>query len=106
MSGILALVNAARGCLEAGDLRGLGRLMDLNQMLLSGLFVSTEGIERACATARAAGALGAKLTGSGGGGAIIALPAAEPDALLEALRQEGFECFATSVRASAGGGAP
>ncbi|MGC4092333.1 MAG: mevalonate kinase [Polyangiaceae bacterium] len=101
MSGILALVNAARGCLAAGDLRGLGRLMDLNQMLLAGLFVSTEGIERACSVARDAGALGAKLTGSGGGGAIIALPDADPEPLLRAFRAEGIECFATRVRPSA-----
>ncbi|MFZ5894391.1 MAG: mevalonate kinase [Myxococcota bacterium] len=100
MAGILALVNAAKGCLGAGDLRGLGRLMDLNQMLLSGLFVSTEGIERACAIARSAGALGAKLTGSGGGGAIIALPSSDPEVLLKAFRDEGISCFATSVQPS------
>jgi hypothetical protein len=41
-------------------------------MLLAGLHVSTEGIERACAIAREAGALGAKLTGAGGGGCVIA----------------------------------
>lgn len=102
MSGILSLVNAARGCLAAGDLRGLGRLMDLNQMLLSGLFVSTEGIERACALARATGALGAKLTGSGGGGAVIALAPGDAEPLLAAFRNEGLACFATSVPASSG----
>lgn len=105
MAGILSLVNAARGCLAVGDLRGLGRLMDLNQMLLSGLFVSTEGIERACGVARAAGALGAKLTGSGGGGAVIALAPGDPEPILAAFRSEGIQCFATSIRAS-GGGAP
>ncbi|HEY4156866.1 MAG TPA: mevalonate kinase, partial [Polyangiaceae bacterium] len=59
--GIAALVKNARLCLMAGDLRGLGELMNYNQMLLSGLFVSTEGIERCVALAREAGALGAKL---------------------------------------------
>ncbi|HET9931210.1 MAG TPA: mevalonate kinase [Polyangiaceae bacterium] len=103
MAGILALVNAAKGCLGVGDLRGLGRLMDLNQMLLSGLFVSTEGIERACAVARAAGALGAKLTGSGGGGAVIALAPGDPEVILSAFRSEGIQCFATTVGASSGG---
>lgn len=42
-------------------------------MLLAGLMVSTEAIEAMCALAREAGALGAKLTGSGGGGSVIAL---------------------------------
>lgn len=102
MAGILALVNAARGCLAAGDLRGLGRLMDLNQMLLAGLFVSTEAIERACAVARSAGALGAKLTGSGGGGAVIALAPGDPEPLLQAFQREGLSCFATSVPPSTG----
>ncbi len=106
MAGILALVNAAKGCLGAGDLRGLGRLMDLNQMLLSGLFVSTESIERACSVARAAGALGAKLTGSGGGGAVIALAPGDPEAILAAFRSEGIESFATSVRPSHGADQP
>ena len=43
---------------EAGDASGLGRLLDLNQMILAGLFLSTGPIEDMCATARAAGALG------------------------------------------------
>src|SRR5262249_44325753 len=66
--GIGALVRNARLAIEAGDFLALGRLMDLNQMLLSGLFVSGEEIERMCDLARSAGARGAKLTGAGGGG--------------------------------------
>jgi mevalonate kinase len=73
--------------------------MDLNQMLLSGLMVSTEGIERACASARTAGALGAKLTGAGGGGAVIALADLDPEPVLAAWRSEGLVCFAATVAA-------
>jgi mevalonate kinase len=100
MAGIGALVQNARVALETGDLVGLGRLLDLNQMLLSGLFLSTEGIERACAVARGAGALGAKLTGSGGGGAVMALVAGDPAPVLTAFAHAGFESFATRVRAN------
>ena len=102
LDGILALVKNARLCLESGDSPGLGQLMNLNQMLLSGLHVSTEGIERACALARDAGALGAKLTGAGGGGSVVALADLDPEPVLRAWRNEGFECFATEVSATEG----
>jgi mevalonate kinase len=97
VSGITALVKNARLCAEAGDMPGLGKLMDLNQMLLSGLMVSTEGIERACDTARRAGALGAKLTGAGGGGCVVALADLDPEPVLLAWKNEGLECFSAVV---------
>ncbi len=102
LNGIEALVKNAKLCLQSGDLDGLGKLMDFNQMLLSGLFVSTEPIERACAVAREHGALGAKLTGAGGGGCVIALLDGSAGRVLEAWRAEGFECFATRVCAPSG----
>jgi mevalonate kinase len=97
--GIRSLVSNARLAVEAGDRQALGKLMDLNQMLLGGLFVSTPEIERMCALAREAGALGAKLTGAGGGGSVVALVPSTPvgDAVLAAWRTEKFEGFATSV---------
>ncbi len=100
--GIRSLVRNARLAIEAGDRFALGRLMDLNQMLLSGLFVSTQEIEQMCALARTAGAHGAKLTGAGGGGCVVALVsgAAGADSVLEAWRGAGFESFATRVAAT------
>jgi|CZKU01.1.fsa_nt_gi mevalonate kinase len=96
---VRSLVQNARLAIEAGDQVALGRLMDLNQMLLAGLFVSTPEIERMCALARGAGALGAKLTGAGGGGCVVALVPSHTvgDAVLEAWKAEGLEGFATSV---------
>ena len=99
LEGIRALVKNAKLCLEAGDHIGLGSLMNYNQMLLSGLFVSTEGIERCCALARDAGALGAKLTGAGGGGAVIALCDRDFEPILAAWAKEGIAGFGTHVRA-------
>jgi mevalonate kinase len=97
--GIRSLVRNARLAIQAGDRFALGRLMDLNQMLLSGLFVSTQEIERMCGLARDSGALGAKLTGAGGGGCVVALvPGAEAaEAVLAAWRSAGFQGFATRV---------
>ncbi|MCU0677079.1 MAG: mevalonate kinase [Myxococcota bacterium] len=82
---IAALVNDAKLAVEAGDLKGLGQLLDLNQMLLAGLMLSTEKIEELCRVAREEGALGAKLTGAGAGGCMIALAKDEADA--ERLRE-------------------
>jgi mevalonate kinase len=97
--GIASLVRNARLAMEAGDRVGLGRLMDLNQMLLGGLFVSTEEIERMCGLARDAGALGAKLTGAGGGGCVVALVggASIAERVLEAWKSDGFWGFSTRL---------
>lgn len=51
----------------------LGSLMNENQTLLESVGVSSPELERLIAAARSAGALGAKLTGGGGGGCMIAL---------------------------------
>ena len=96
---IRTLVRNARLAIEAGDWSALGKLLDLNQMLLSGLFVSTPEIERLCAAARSSGALGAKLTGAGGGGSVVALvdSVAAGHAVLGAWKAEGFDGFAACV---------
>jgi mevalonate kinase len=97
--GIRSLVANGRLAIEAGDRFALGRLIDLNQMVLSGLFVSTPDIERLCELARRSGALGAKLTGAGGGGCVVALvpSATVGDAVLAAWKADGFDGFATVV---------
>ncbi len=95
---IHTLVKNARLAIEHGDRNAVGQLLDLNQMLLSGLFVSTPEIEQMCGAARAAGALGAKLTGAGGGGCVVALVDG-PDVgarVLSAWKSEGFDGFLTT----------
>jgi mevalonate kinase len=101
--GVRALVMNARLAVEAGDRVTLGKLMDLNQMLLGGLFVSSPEIERLCALAREAGALGAKLTGAGGGGSVVALvpSVAVGEAVLAAWGTERFDGFVTTVGSDA-----
>ena len=67
------LVGAGEAALRDGDIEELGRLMDFNHGLLSALGVSARSLDTMVWAAREAGALGAKLTGAGGGGCIVAL---------------------------------
>ncbi|MEW6577582.1 MAG: mevalonate kinase [Chloroflexota bacterium] len=84
------IARAARRAIEAGTLDSLGPLMDKNHALLRELTVSSDLLDRLCQAARDAGARGAKLSGGGRGGTIIAL-VDEPDAapVTAALRQAG-----------------
>jgi mevalonate kinase len=80
--------------LEKGDLETLGELMNINHSLLSAVGVSNEALERLVYAARKAGALGAKITGAGGGGCIVAL--SSPDRLkqvAEAIEHAGGKAF-------------
>ncbi|MBE2238141.1 MAG: mevalonate kinase [Caldilineaceae bacterium] len=70
---IAAVVKAARRAMEQGDRAALGKQFDANQMLLESLGVSSAPLRKLLAAARSAGALGAKLSGGGRGGNIIAL---------------------------------
>jgi mevalonate kinase len=59
----------------------LGKLMDENQEVLVTLGVSSPELDRLVKAARQAGAWGAKLSGAGWGGNMIALAPPEPDGL-------------------------
>lgn len=95
--GIGELAKAAREHLEAGALGAVGELMDLNQGYLNALGVSTPAIEALCAIARERGALGAKLSGAGGGGAVIALVDDDPAPIVRAFEAAGYQSFATDI---------
>jgi len=73
-----------------GNLKRLGELMSINHGLLSAIGVSNEPLDRLVYVARKAGALGAKLTGAGGGGCIIALSTLEDrEKIADAIREAG-----------------
>lgn len=91
------IVGEGRAALEQGDWAGLGALMDVAHGLLNGFGVSTPTLERMVAVARAAGALGAKLSGAGGGGVIVALAPTGAADVQAALRDAGFEAFVTTI---------
>ncbi len=93
-SAIGELVRAARTAIEKSEWRLLGELMSMNHELLRACGVSTKALDRVVDEARARGALGAKLTGAGGGGAAIALAApGEAAQLAQSLRDGGWEAF-------------
>lgn len=68
-----ALVQKAQRALEQGDLTALAWLMNENQRLLEQLNVSSASLNALIQAARSAGAAGAKLSGGGRGGNMIAL---------------------------------
>lgn len=85
-----ALVQSARQAIEAGAIHRLGPWMDQNHALLAEMGVSSPELERLVAAARLGGALGAKLSGGGRGGNMIALVTAETaEPVCQALRQAG-----------------
>jgi mevalonate kinase len=77
LEAIGGVARAAREELLHGTPQEIGRLMDENQALLVELGVSCPELDNLIAAARSAGALGAKLCGSGKGGNMVAL--AQPD---------------------------
>jgi mevalonate kinase len=94
---IAGAVECGRLALAAGDLPGLAAAMEDDHDELAALEVSTPEIERMRRLAREAGALGAKLTGGGGGGCVIAVaPGREPD-VLAAWERAGFRGFTSRI---------
>ncbi len=85
-----ALSVAGAEALAAGDYTALGQLMNICQGLLNALGVSTPELERMVDIARRAGAEGAKLTGAGGGGSIVAICPGKAEQVAAALRSAGY----------------
>jgi len=86
------------GVLMSADLFKIGDLMDLNHGLLAGIGVSTMKLDILCHTARKNGALGAKLTGAGGGGCMITLSEYEYMSGIErAIRRRKSDCYRVSL---------
>jgi len=97
-----AIANEARDCLASGATRRLGELMTANHRLLQGLDVSSPELDRLVAAGLNGGAYGAKLSGGGRGGNIIALV---DEHSVNAVRAKLLEAGAKRVMvASAGEG--
>jgi mevalonate kinase len=85
-----ALVDQAFEAMLAGEIRRVGTLMDQNHDLLQKLGVSIEALDHLVESARSAGAYGAKLSGAGAGGFMIAaVDTRKKQAVTDALREAG-----------------
>ena len=84
---------AARAAGILDDVEALGTLLDENHELLRQIGVSTPRLDELVGLARAHGAAGAKLSGAGGGGVVIALVRG-PEPLLDACEIAGVSAFA------------
>jgi mevalonate kinase len=85
------LAEKGEKAMETGDLITLGKLMDDNHTLLQKLTVSCQELDDLVEAARQAGALGAKLSGTGRGGLMLALTPTDEvqDAVAVALEKAG-----------------
>lgn len=89
-----ALVWQGLDAMAAADWPALGRIVSANQALLDTLGVGAPALSHMIALANEAGAYGAKLTGAGGGGAVIALVSGESrKRLAAAWRAAGYRMF-------------
>jgi mevalonate kinase len=71
---IRALIDPGHRALLENQPKVLGRLMDENHRFLQEMGVSSEPLDRLVESAKEAGAIGAKLSGGGLGGVVIAIP--------------------------------
>lgn len=84
-------VDAAEAALRGGDLRRFGALMDAShESLATDYEVSSPVLDALVAEARTAGAAGARLTGAGFGGCVVAVCAREEEDALLARLEDAF----------------
>ncbi len=89
-----ALSREGAQALRQGDYDALGDRMNMCHGLLNAIQVSTPELESMVMLARSVGALGAKLTGAGGGGSIVALCPGKVAAVREAFDAAGYRTIA------------
>lgn len=96
------IAKEARVALEQGDLETIGHLMSDNHRWLHRMTVSSPELDKLVGAAESAGALGAKLSGAGRGGTMIALVTPETQtAVSEALTAAGATTiYATTLQIS------
>lgn len=86
-----------------GDARALGLLMTYSHAVLGRVGASTAALDGLVDLCLSLGCLGAKLTGAGGGGSVLAVPPpgrAAAEGVVSKLRSRGYDAFLTRVPAA------
>jgi mevalonate kinase len=101
MKTITAQAFDMKRALEVGDLETVGKIMSNNHKLLAEMQLSHEILDYLCKVALEKGAWGAKVTGGGRGGYMVALTPGKrlQDTVASAFEKEGYKL----IRASIGG---
>ncbi|RLG14263.1 MAG: mevalonate kinase [Candidatus Nanohalarchaeota archaeon] len=88
----------AKTAIQNNDLEEIGHLMNENQTLLSKLGMSHPKLDDCIYTSLAAGALGAKLSGGGWGGIMVALCyPKDQDKIMNALKETGADVIMSKI---------
>ena len=95
--GIDVLTGQALAAIKRNELERLGDLMNVCHGLLNSLQVSSWELEELIQIAREHGALGAKLTGGGCGGSMIALCPENADKVIQAMNEGGYQAIEVSI---------
>ena len=92
------VTKGGKKAIEDGDKEAVGELMNKNHELLNKIGVGHRELEKLVDVSLDAGALGAKLTGGGGGGNMIALAdsAKEQKEICEKITEAGYRAYQTT----------
>lgn len=99
---IISQGSAMKQALEAGDLETVGKIMTENHKLLVGMEMSHEILDHLCEVAIENGAFGAKVTGGGRGGYMVALTPGKDlqEKVASAFKENGYDLI---IKATIGG---
>lgn len=93
------LAEEAKKTLLKGDIKSVAKLMNQNHKLLQHITVSGEGNDKLVEIALKNGAIGAKMTGTGRGGLVIALTENVDiqENVAKAIEKEGYDAWKTMI---------
>ena len=93
------MAHEARKALESYDLKAVGKLMNENHKQLQEIEVSCKELDFLVGLAREQGAIGAKMTGGGLGGNMVALTPGKDlqEKVARAMEKEGFEVLKMKI---------